>query len=78
MTMNDYEEEEEEMYLYLDFKGRLPPETFNSQVFFNITNLNTKHPLVQVGQSVFHGMSTFVYKDFMFNCGHLSLLHSKM
>lgn len=51
--MTEYEEEE--MYLYLDFKGRLPVETFNNEVFFNIANLDGKHPLVQLGQSVFHG-----------------------
>lgn len=51
--MTEYEEDE--VYLYLDFKGRLPAETFNSDVYFNIVNLNTKHPLVQLGQSVFYG-----------------------
>lgn len=49
------EYEEDEVYLYLDFKGRLPAETFNTEIFFNITNLNTKHPVVQLGQSVFYG-----------------------
>lgn len=51
--MNEYEEDE--VYLYLDFQGRLPIETFNADVFFDIVNLNTKHPLVQFGQSIFHG-----------------------
>lgn len=51
--MTEYEEEE--MYLYLDFKGRLPAETFNTEVFFNIANLDGKHPLVQLGQSLFYG-----------------------
>lgn len=49
------EYEEKEMYVYLDFKGRLPVETFNAEVFFNIVNLNSKHPIVQLGQSVFYG-----------------------
>lgn len=49
------EYEETEVYLYMDFKGRLPANTFNSEIYFNIANLNTKHPLVQLGHSVFYG-----------------------
>lgn len=60
--MTEYEEEE--MYLYLDFKGRLPVETFNTEVFFNVVNLDTKHPLVQLGQSVFYGRYQYQLHNF--------------
>lgn len=61
--MDEYDEEE--VYLYLDFKGRLPAETFNTEVFFNIVNLNTVHPVVQLGQSVFYGKLKIIFKNYL-------------
>lgn len=51
---DDYEEKE--MYLYLDFNGRIPQELFDQKdLFFKVVNLDQKKPLVQIGGTVFQG-----------------------
>lgn len=53
--MSDYEEEEE-MYLYLDFDGRLSQDFFTEEdIFFKAVGLDQKHPVIQIGQCVFTG-----------------------
>ncbi|XP_018331347.1 uncharacterized protein LOC108741156 [Agrilus planipennis] len=50
------EYEEKEIYLFLDFKGVLPPTTFKrNKMFFKMINLDSDTPLVQLDDVLYKG-----------------------
>ncbi|XP_030752015.1 uncharacterized protein LOC115879363 isoform X2 [Sitophilus oryzae] len=51
----DPEANKKEIFVYLDFDGKLPTEFLKSKMFIRIADLQTKNPLVQVNDMVFKG-----------------------
>lgn len=57
MSQND---EKEDIYLFLDFNGKLEQDFFkNPDVFFKIVNLQKKNPMVQLENFTFRGLFPF-------------------
>lgn len=60
--MSDSNLNENGLYLYLDFSGKVKNDVFDEPFHLQIANLHKENPLVQLNERVFKGKISYIQK----------------